>query len=295
MTATPREIENDNQPKMKRIASLDFQRGFAIWMMVFLHVFNHIWDYSGISVDDLFSDINFGLSLTMIIIAFFGGFAGYFILISSVVNGLATTKSALKGTQPNKLLFKRILTGVGILIAGRITETLGYYGYFGRVLTSGNSILQATTWTDPFSVSFFWRRIFMMEALQIIGWCQIITGLIAFILIRKGGVQKFTRNLIIYVSLAVIVLVASPFMWNWIDNLSWPNLPTAQLIDNWQIASADASYYYTWPSEVLQSENASFLTYICVLLTGDLYPIFPFLAISFIGTAWGLLLAKPKL
>jgi len=292
MIATPKEIQEKNIPKMKRIASLDFQRGLAIWMMVFLHVFNHIWDFSDVGISDLFTNINFGLSLIMIIMAFFGGFAGYFILISSVVNSLATTKSALKGIPPEKLLFKRILTGVGILLAGRITETFGYYGYFGRVLRSGDSILQASTWTEPFALSFFWRRIFMMEALQIIGWCQIITGIIAFLLINNGGAKKLVRNLIIYSVLAVAILVATPFMWNWIDNLDWPNLPSMELITNWDLS--DAAYHNTWPSEVLQSENASFLTYFCVILTGDLYPLFPFLATSFIGSAWGLLLAKPK-
>ncbi|MHA1202744.1 MAG: hypothetical protein ACTSQ4_09500 [Candidatus Heimdallarchaeaceae archaeon] len=294
MLATPKEIQEENKPKMKRIASLDFQRGLAIWMMVFLHVFDHIWDYSGVEVDDLFTNLDFGLSLILIIMAFFGGFAGYFILISSVVNSLATTKSALKGTPPGKLLFKRILTGVGILLAGRITETFGYYGYFGRVLRSGDSILAASTWTDPFALSFFWRRIFLMEALQIIGWCQIITGIIAFFLIRNGGAKKFIRNLIIYSTLAVAIFVATPFMWNWIDNLEWANLPSMELITDWNIPSANPDYHNTWPSEVLQSENASFLTYICVILSGDLYPIFPFLATSFIGSAWGLLLAKPK-
>ncbi len=294
MIATPKEIQEEKMPKMRRIASLDFQRGLAIWMMVFLHVFDHIWNYSGVEVDDLFTNLNFGLSLIMIIMAFFGGFAGYFILISSVVNSLATTRSALKGTPPGKLLFKRILTGVGILLAGRITETFGYYGYFGRVLRSGDSILAASTWTDPFALSFFWRRIFLMEALQIIGWCQIITGIIAFFIVRNGGEKKFIRNLIIYSASAVAIFVATPFMWNWIDNLEWANLPSMELITDWNIPSANPDYHNTWPSEVLQSENASFLTYICVILSGDLYPIFPFLATSFIGSAWGLLLAKPK-
>ncbi|MHA1816344.1 MAG: hypothetical protein ACTSX1_10080, partial [Candidatus Heimdallarchaeaceae archaeon] len=292
MIATPKEIQEENIPKMKRIASLDFQRGLAIWLMVFLHVFNHIWDFSGVGLNDLFSTLNFGLSLIIVIMAFFAGFAGYFILISSVVNSLATTKSALKGTPPGKLLLKRILTGVGILLAGRITETLGYYGYFGRVLRSGDSILTVSTWTNPFALSFFWRRIFMMEALQIIGWCQIITGIIAFFLVRNGGAKKFVRNLIIYSALAITVLVATPFMWNWIDNLTWTNLPSLELLADWDLTNL--VYHNSWPSEALQSENASFLTYICVILTGDLYPIFPFLATSFIGSAWGLLLAKPK-
>ena len=31
-------INETQKPYLKRIASLDFQRGIAIWMMVFLHV-----------------------------------------------------------------------------------------------------------------------------------------------------------------------------------------------------------------------------------------------------------------
>ena len=137
----------------------------------------------------------------------------------------------------------------------------------------------------------------MMEALQIIRWSQIITGIIAFLLVRNGGAKKFMRNLIVYAGLAVAILVATPFMWNWIDNLNiWPNLPSVGLLENWRIATTPENliYHDAWPSEVLQSENASFITYICVVLAGDLYPIFPFLATSFIGSAWGLFLAKPK-
>ena len=295
MSAVPREIEIEGKKTgIRRIASLDFQRGLAIWLMVFLHVFNHIWDFKDVTVGDLFNTLNFGISLVMVLMAFFGGFAGYFILISSVVNSLATTKSALKGINPNQLLVKRILTGIGILVAGRLTEMFGYYGYFGRVFWSGETILSASTWTNPIYTSFLWRRIFMMEALQIIGWCQIITGIVTYFLVRKNGVQKFLRNIIIYSVLAIAILVASPFMWNWLDNLAWSNIPSIELIRGWGIEETDVSYHYSWPSEVLQSVNPSFLTYVCVVLVGDLYPIFPFLATSFIGATFGLLLAKPK-
>ena len=261
MTAVLREVDTEKEKKgIRRIASLDFQRGLAIWLMVFLHVFNHIWDYANVTVDDLFNNLNFGLSLVMVLMAFFGGFAGYFILISSVVNSLATTKSALKGINPNQLLVKRVLTGIGILVAGRLTEMFGYYGYFGRVFWSGEAILSASTWTNPIYTSFLWRRIFMMEALQIIGWCQIITGIVTYFLVRKNGVEKFLRNIIIYAVFAVAILVASPFMWNWLDNLAWSNIPSIDLIRGWGVEATDVSYHYSWPSEILQSVNPSFLT-----------------------------------
>jgi len=60
--------------KIKRLASLDFQRGLAIWMMVFLHVFNHMIDYSSVAAGQLFSGVP---PYTFINSAFFA-FSGYF-------------------------------------------------------------------------------------------------------------------------------------------------------------------------------------------------------------------------
>jgi len=35
----------------ERIASLDFQRGLAIWIMTFLHTFEHVYDYNWVKSD----------------------------------------------------------------------------------------------------------------------------------------------------------------------------------------------------------------------------------------------------
>jgi len=73
------EIENKGKSKIRRIASLDFQRGLAIWMMVFLHVWNHIYDFSWIDLGTIFQEANFLFGIWVIFCGFFGGWAGYFL------------------------------------------------------------------------------------------------------------------------------------------------------------------------------------------------------------------------
>ena len=62
-------------PKMKRIASIDFLRGLAIWMMVFLHVFNHKYDWSWVSVvgiENIFKYTNVFFAIFILFSGFFG-------------------------------------------------------------------------------------------------------------------------------------------------------------------------------------------------------------------------------
>ena len=279
-------------PRLKRIASLDFQRGLAVWLMVFLHVFNHIYDYSWVDTSNLFDgSVNFFLMAFLVLLAFLGGWAGYFLLISGTVNALTTTKAVLNGKSPIKQLKKQILSGIGVLVVGFLTEGLGYYGVFGRILRSEEGIFSLESWTNPYYLSPIWRRVFLMEALQIIGWCMIINGIIQFFLLRKGGGEKYLRNIIIYGVLTVIILALTPLVWNFVDNLLW-KIPTEEVKIGYDMALDP--YHDTWPSELLQSENASFLTYCCVILAGDFYPIFPFITTSFIGSMIGIALANPK-
>ncbi len=286
------EKNNDsNKKSLKRIASLDFQRGLAIWMMVFLHVFNHIYDFSWVDIGTIFNDAPVLFALFVIMAGFFGGWAGYFLLISSVVNSYTMTKRAQRGQNLEKSLVKQVFTGIGILVAGRMAEGFGYYGYFGRVFRSGNSLLEANTWNDPIAASFIWRRIFMLEALQIIGWSMIIMASVHYLLMRNGGFENLKKNIAVYASLAILVLILSPFIWLWIDNLNWFVPPESKFLT---YGYTDIVYYSQWPSEFLQAENASITTYFCVLLAGDLYPFFPFLSTSFIGALFGLALAQPK-
>ena len=263
-------------PKMKRIATLDFQRGLAIWMMVFLHSVQHLYDISwATNVDTLLKE-NVLVIISVLLLALFSGFAGYFLLISAIVNSLAMTKRAARDFSPVRIMVKQIITGFGLLIAGAITEGLLYYGYLGHSIRGS-----FTQGIDAFRVTSFWdqfgRAFFTMETLQAIGWCMIINGIIHYFLMRKKGYMKQKRNVIIYAVLAFVIIASSFFVWTGVDNYL-----------------VNIRGYAAWPNEFVANDYPNITNYILTVLTGDLEPLFPFLSTSFIGSIIGLVLAKPK-
>ena len=260
-------------PKMKRIASIDFLRGLSIWMMVFLHVFNHKYDWDWVSVvgiENIFQYTNIFFAIFIFFSGFFGNWVGIFVLLSGVVNTFSFIKKTSKGFTPSRAFIKQIITGFGILIAGFISESFGYYGYFGSVFQSGN-VFQASTWTDSSLVERIWKNIFHMEALQIIGFCMILTAVLVYFLNRNGGYQKVKRNLLITLGILVVVIISTPFMWLAADKI-----------------------FQVWPDVGVQESNASLVTYLMMMLTGDYYPIFPFMITSLVGVCFGILLAMEK-
>ena len=80
-----------NQPR--RIASLDFQRGIAIWVMTLMHTFEHLYDYSWVKEEP---EKILELPLTVLIfgmtLGFFMSWHAYFLLISSVVNTISMNR-----------------------------------------------------------------------------------------------------------------------------------------------------------------------------------------------------------
>ena len=272
--------------KMKRIASIDFLRGLAIWMMVFLHVFNHKYNYDWVfdaGIENIFQITNPFFAIFILFSGFFGNWVGIFILVSGVVNTVSFVKRVSRGDATSRVFLKQILTGFGILIAGFIAESFGYYGYFGELIKTGNPFT-ASTWADSAIVSKIWTQIFRMEALQIIGYLMIIIAIFLFFLNRNEGYKKVKRNLLIILGLIVVISIATPFLWYASEQINW--LIPASASEN--------VYHLTWPSMDMQVENASFVTYLMMVLTGDYYPLFPYLITSLVGVGFGIVLAMEK-
>ena len=273
----------------KRIVSLDFQRGLAIFLMVFFHSIQHLYDIGwATNVETLFK-MNVLVILSVILMAFFTGWAGYFLIISAIVNSLAMSKRASRGHKPIQILLKQILTGLGILFAAMLTEGLfGYYGWLGSGIRTGN-------WTyGKFLQTFVGRSFFLMETLQTIGWCMIITAVIQFFMIRNGGFKKVKRNVIIFAILTIVIISLSPLMWNWADNMNWGGYYDFNFFS--EIGSTNSHYFtsFRWPNEFDQYRIGTFKASLFSLLTGDLEPLFPFLSTSFLGALIGTLLAEEK-
>ena len=269
-------LEPNQHLPPKRLASLDFQRGLAIWIMTLMHTFEHLYDYTWVKEDpEKILDLPLPVLIIGLIVGFFLSWHSYFLFISAVVNTLSMTKRTIVHDDSSKILAKQAITGVGILTAGFLSDGFGYNGYFGLALRTGD-------WTNYQPI---YQYFFTMHTLRIIGWCLIINSLVTYFLIRKKGYLKYIRNMIVYGVLAIVIIILSPFIHNFVDGLHWliPENPPPGISDNTK-----------WPSVYFQTHNASVKAWICSLLAGDMEPLFPYLATSFAGSMIGLTLAKPK-
>ena len=263
----------------RRIVTFDFLRGAAIWMMIFFHASTHMYDYNWVAdeFDNIFSFPIPVLIFLFILIAL-GGWATLFVLISAAVNSFSMSKRASKGRDVKKVLYKQLYTGLGTLFIGWLTESfIGMHGYLGYAIRDGD-------WTNLYPA---WKALFVMKALQIIGWSTIINSIIQFLLLRNGGHQLYRRNLIIYFFIIAGTIILTPFLHQWVDQMNWA------IPDSIPINSID---YYSgkWPDQYVQTNNASFSTFILVWLAGDQLPLFPCIGAAFIGSVIGMTLAKDK-
>jgi uncharacterized membrane protein len=276
-----RKLQDSIEPANKvllqeRFVTFDFLRGFAIFIMVLFHIFGHVYDHSWTNTGVL-EEMPKSLLLVWIFFGFLLSLNSFFLFISSIVNSISITKKMIRGALVRNILVKQFLTGFILLLAGFLSDSLGYNGYFGQSLLTGN-------WRN---VRPLWQLFFSINTLQIIGWCMIIVGFIQILLIMNEGYKKYIRNIAILLCLAIIVLTISPFLHNWVDNLPWkvPENPPPSYYDY---------DHTTWPSEYFQAENASFKAWILAIFAGDYLPFFPYLSTALFGTIIGFTLVRTK-
>jgi len=277
-------ILRDQMPakEVKRIASIDFLRGIAIIFMVFIHSLYRLYDYQWV-VDDPSQLVNIPIPLLALIgiLAYFGLWVFFFVVLSGIVNAYSMTKKIANIHNQKVLLYKQVLTGFIIILVGKIKEGfIGYWGYLGQALRSGD-------WSNIYPIQ---NMFFEMKALDIIGWCYIITGTIHYLLLRKEGHKKYTRNLIIYLILILVVLIATPFISSYAKSLNWyvPSKDSIPITD-------ENRDFIGWPSVHVATANPSFKTWLLVLLVGANDPLFPYLAASFVGAIIGMSLAQKNI
>jgi hypothetical protein len=263
----------------KRIASLDFMRGVAIWMMIFFHASTHMYDYTWVA--DQFENIyTFPLPVLifLLILIALGSWATFFILISASVNSFSMTKRAKKGADIRIVFYKQLFTGFGILAIGWLVESfIGMHGYLGYAIRDGD-------WTNLYPA---WKALFVMKALQIIGWSTIINSIIHYFLMRNGGSSLYKRNLIIYCAIILGIIVITPFAHQWVDQMNWL-VPETLPIDSIDYFSRK------WPDQYVQTFNASPRTFILVWFLGDQLPLIPCIGASFFGSIIGMTLSQDK-
>ncbi len=260
----------------KKFITLDFARGIAIFLMLVLHVLQNVLD-----IGYLFTDIANQPILALIVMfiaPFFGGLAGFFLLISSASNMISMYRDLERGERIRSLVFKQIFGGVLLLVFAMICEGITGYGALAGNFFSNLNDIGNTNWTIP-----LWRWN-TFETVHTIAWCLIFNGIVQGLLSLKGN-WKNRRNLIFwYIVMAVSVVVLTQPVW-WVVGKIVPGYPFGTFPSGHSI---DLPYIGTetfW--EILR---APFLG----LLAGYIEPIFPYLAVSFVGSIIGIILSKPR-
>lgn len=254
---------------MKRSLTLDFLRGFAIYMMIILHVIQHSWG----GIDSL-QDLDFVLSLPLyylvpvMFLAYLSSWAGLFLLISMSVNVIAVERRLNRGVALETMRNKQVWTGVLILIIAYFTEAVtAYSGFLG-------SSFRNKAW-NPQKLS---NGLFNWETLNAIGASIIITSLVVYYLYRNGGQEKTSRNVRVLSILAAICLLLTPVI-GWLIN---------RFVYPWWLSDIDNQF--RWPAGFLDVITRMIL----IPFNGNIEPLFPFLTTAFIGTIFGIYLSQEK-
>ncbi|NHK30934.1 MAG: hypothetical protein FK730_06245 [Asgard group archaeon] len=262
----------------KRYVSLDFARGIAIFLMLALHNVMTVLDINELLKPEVINTLPIINLLALVIIPFFGGLAGFFLLVSAIGNMISIYRDLEKGRSVGSLVVKQIVSGFLLLFFAMIIENFtGYFGLAGQFFKNLNNV-GATNW------EVIRYRFNHFETIHTIAWCIILNGIVHGILSINNNWQNRKRMIIIYAILAVIVVGVTQPIWSGVGNLveGYP----------FGIYPNGHSIYMPWAWS--ESWRDVFRAPFLGILAGREEPVFPYLAVSFMGSIIGIVLSKPK-
>ncbi|MBN1329747.1 MAG: DUF1624 domain-containing protein [Candidatus Heimdallarchaeota archaeon] len=260
----------------KRFISLDFARGIAIFLMLFLHIVQRTLDRNALFAN--INDVPMLNLLALILIPFFGGLAGFFLLVSSASNMVSFYRDLEKGRPVRGLVLKQIVSGLLLLIFAFLNEgIIGYNGILGSFFWNLNDPSN-TNWQ---LILYRWN---FFETIHTIAWCIIINGCIQGLLSLKNNWKNYRDMIISYIALAVVVVCLTQPIWDLVDYLV-PGYPFGLYPSGNELYLPEIGTETFW-----QVFRAPFLN----ALAAPMEPIFPYLAISFIGSVIGIVISQPK-
>ncbi|MEX2681477.1 MAG: hypothetical protein Q6373_007745 [Candidatus Sigynarchaeota archaeon] len=261
---------------MKRFATLDILRGASILGMIFLHLVDDLYDKSWIP-DGMASHSMFDIVL-LITALFFGSWAGLFLLVSATSNMVSMQGNLEKGMPVRSVVIKQVVGGLVLLLFAFLAEgTLQYYALFQTIRD------------PPFDVTRMIWKGYTMETIHTIAYCMILNGIVQGILSMNSGHLKSKRNMIVYAILAIAVVALTQPVWNFCKDVA--------LANGWSTL-AEPYPFGELHGRIVQSPgaNAGLLEYVgkflLLPLGGQPEPVFPFLAVSFVGSIIGIAITR---
>jgi hypothetical protein len=273
---------------MKRLTSIDFWRGIAIFFTALFHFLFTSWDLFS-NPNAILSSGKIGLIVIAGIIFVLIHWRGFFLMISAVANFYQMEKAAQSGKSIWGIWGKQIMTGVILILLGKLWVTVfPYWGFieiWSRTKPIG-TITLAQSWADN------WDMFFLIEAIESIGLMMIITSFFFIGLHYIKGKYNWIIKVCICYGVGILIIAISPLMQRWLVNVAGTDITTGEnfrevtklvyLDGAWQYDV----YFHQWFNNIgdfFANFGIVMKTVSLNWLVGREAPLFPMLGSYFIG------------
>ncbi len=249
---------------MKRILTLDYLRGLAIFCMCIVHIWLNVFDTTSIR-DFNFENFNVILLILGGILFIMGHFRSFFLMISAIGHQYTMENALKRGKSPEGIL-KRKLIGGGLMYAlGVFREgILNPWGILDNLFYGGS-----INWNELTMAYYF-------ETLQMIGIGTILLALLQYLLWKVQPCGNLKREMGVFAMVATVFIFISPIIHNAVDAHFGFDMET-QFQNNLTTVGSYIGRFF-W-----------------VMLAAKEEPIFPFFATVLIGAIVGKMLATPNI
>jgi len=247
---------------MKRVVTLDFLRGVAIYMVILSHVFIYVVDPNILNPET-------GSIFILILLApliFLGKWKGFFLMISAA----SQIYSMYIGFQGEK---KPIIVFVKQLVNAFLLLVVAYI--FKIYLLLGGTLYQYiffSIWNPAARLN----SLQFSDTLESIALCRIINAIIFYFLTLGKGIKKPYRNIIIFGFLCLLSIALTPVIVQWVF-----------IRTGYTPLNIQSTIVNTW-------KERSYLMFLANLI-GWQEPLFPFVSSAFFGAMYGIIFTQHSL
>ncbi len=262
---------------MRRYASIDFLRGTAIVVMLFLHIVDRVLDADALAPH--ITTLPLIKVLGFVFVPFFGGFAGFFLMVSAMGNMVSMYRHLQAKRSVRGLVVRQVIGGFLLLFFAMLTEAvIGSRGPIGNLVLAIPN-LSSWDWTPV-----LWRE-YHFETIHTIAWCVVVNGIVQGVLSRRGRWRDAEGMVTRYAVLAVAVLAMTPLAWR-VASIVVPGYP---------YAINPATGKWVMYAYIGKSPWYDFVTlFLLGPIAGHPEPLFPYLAASFAGSVVGVWMSQER-
>jgi hypothetical protein len=262
---------------MKRFASLDFLRGLAIVLMIGLHVVNGILNTDALL--NKVSSVSLISLVSLLVLPFLGGLAGFFLLVSAASNMISMYRRLEKGQPTSTLILQQVIGGALLVLFAMLTEAVtGYNGSFGLFVRDLGGSYRWATYLQTALSRWNW-----FETIHTIGWCVILNGLIQGFISQKERWKDSSHQIRTYLIIAAVMVALTIPVWIGVSKLV-PGYP-------WLQSSTTGGQLYL-PQVGVAPIGYLLVSPFLAALAAPMEPIFPYLAVSCIGSIIGIVMCQ---